>query len=101
MASDLICRAKLQNWKESDNEEQWVYGYYVRGIDAYENPIHIIFDPTTIFFDDGKTDGWHVIDPDTLCSYVGVDNNDNMIFENDVMKDCIVIGNVFDNPELM
>lgn len=103
----------------------------------YEEPIHIIFDPTTIF-ENNKTDGWDEIDPDTLCQYTGSglnDNHDNKIWENDVVKDNVifgtvvwdeknarfmiddindglqeysdwwheveVIGNIFDNPELL
>ena len=82
---DILFKAKIKNWRELPTEEQWVYGYYVRGFNVYEEPIHIIFDPTTIF-ENNKTDGWDEIDPDTLCRYTGLnDNHDNKIWENDVL----------------
>lgn len=142
---DILFKAKVKNWRELPTEEQWVYGYYVRGFNVYEEPIHIIFDPTTIF-ENNKTDGWDEIDPDTLCRYTGSnDNHDNKIWENDLIEckkfsngylikhflsqiewddggtgfafkdgkhswafmdsltvyECQVIGNIFDNPELL
>lgn len=138
-------KAKVKNWREKPADEQWVYGYYVKGFNVYEEPIHIIFEPTTIFHDGGKTDGWEEIDDDTLCRCTGLtDKNGKKIWENDVvgywdtystenglaeadcigkvfwddetlsfqvterlsaesyevMDECSVIGNIFDNPEL-
>ena len=84
---NILFKAKIKNWRELPTEEQWVYGYYVRGFNVYEEPIHIIFDPTTIF-ENNKTDGWDEIDPDTLCQYTGFglnDNHDNKIWENDIV----------------
>ena len=129
--------------KRIDNGE-WVEGYYVRGLDMYENEVHLIFEPTTMFYSHGETDGFVEVDPSTICQCTGLkDKNGKMIWENDIVRDdngnlykafwqnnyyqfswvCIkseclpvgakwnlwsfksyeveVIGNIFDNPELM
>ena len=39
-----LCKAK------SINSGQWVCGYYVKGLDMYGKEIHIIFEPTTVFY---------------------------------------------------
>ena len=84
---EIQCKAKVKDWKEKPTDEQWIYGYYVQGLNMYEEPIHIIFDPTTMFFSHGETDGWEEIDPDTLCKCTGLtDKNENKIWENDIVK---------------
>ena len=140
MNDRYLFRAKL-----IDNGE-WVIGYYVRGLDMYEKEVHMIFEPTTIFYSHGETDGFVEVDPSTICQCTGLkDKNGKLIWENDVvgfwdtystengqaemgcigkvvwddetisfqvtnrlsaesyevLDECCVIGNIFDNPELM
>ena len=150
MSREILFKAKRKKWRDLPKEEQWVYGYYVSGFNIYEEQVHIIFDPTTIFCSKGETDGWDEIDPETICQYTGLkDKNGKKIWENDLVKypdcemsteagygDCFenvgsvqwdaesmsffftdrvtvdmgdiiindeveVIGNIFDNPELL
>ena len=71
--------------KRLDNGE-WVTGQYVKGLDMYGKEVHLIFEPTTIFYSSGETDGWSEIDPSTICQCTGLkDKNGNLIWENDIM----------------
>lgn len=133
----------LSKAKRIDNGE-WVQGYYVKGLDVFTNceEIHIIFEPNTMFYSSGETDGWYKVDPSTICQCTGLrDKNGKLIWENDIAnclteyccgyigwneseagfyfnvlledgrfeeehiydyQDSIeVIGNIFDNPELL
>lgn len=127
--------------KRVDNGE-WVTGQYVKGLDMYGKEVHLIFEPTTIFYSSSETDGWSEIDPSTICQCTGLrDKNGKLIWENDIVncltEECCgyigwneseagfyfnvlledgrfeeehiydyqdgieVIGNIFDNPELL
>lgn len=125
--------------KRADNGE-WVTGHYVKGLDIYAKEVHLIFEPTTIFYSSVETDGWSEVDPSTICQCTGLkDRNGKLIWENDIVntqcgkaiviwdkaewrikwikdtiwrKDlhfwtneddwkCEIIGNIFDNPELL
>ncbi len=131
--------------KRIDNGEL-VEGYYVRGLDMYENEVHLIFEPTTMFYSHGETDGFLEVDQSTICQCTGLkDKNGKLIWENDVvgfwdtystenghaemdcigkvvwddetisfqvtnrlsaesyevLDECCVISNIFDNPELI
>ena len=71
--------------KRIDNGE-WVTGQYVKGLDMYDKEVHLIFEPTTIFYSSGETDGWSEIDPYTICQCTGLkDKNGKLIWENDIM----------------
>lgn len=73
--------------KRIDNGE-WVQGYYVKGLDVFTNceEIHIIFEPNTMFYSSGETDGWYKVDPSTICQFAGLkDMNGKLIWENDII----------------
>ena len=87
MNDRYLYKAKQKNWRELPKEEHWVYGYYVRGFNECEEPIDIMFEPTSVFSSNGKTDGWDEIDPTTLCACTGLkDKNDKLIWENDIVE---------------
>lgn len=76
-----LCKAKsIRNGK-------WVYGYYVKGLDMYDKEIHLIFEPTTVFYSHSENDGFEEIDLKTLCRCTGShDKNGKLIFENDILN---------------
>lgn len=132
-----LYKAKRLDWRKFPEKEQWIIGYYVLGFNEYEQPVHLIFEPTSMFFSHGETDGWTEIDPNTLCQCTGLkDKRGKMIWENDIVKindskanvlitfrdfeiictipnekyykhrleydtEYEVVGNIFDNPELL
>lgn len=78
----------LYKAKRIDNGE-WVVGYYVKGLGAFTNceEVHIIFEPNTMFYSSGETDGWYKVDPTTICRCSGrEDKNGKLIWENDIVK---------------
>lgn len=86
MKDRYLFKAKRLNWREFPEKEQWITGYYVLGFNEYEQPVHLIFEPTSIFSSHGKTDGWIEVDPSTICQCTGLrDRNGNLIWENDII----------------
>lgn len=87
MNDRYLFKAKRIDWREFPEKEQWIIGYYVLGFNEYEQPVHLIFEPTSMFFSHEKTDGWTEIDPSTICQCTGLkDKNGNLIWENDVVR---------------
>lgn len=76
----------LSRAKRKDNGE-WITGYYVKGMDAYEKEVYLMFEPTTTFYSYGETDGFVEVDPSTICLCTGMDKNGRLIWENDIIKD--------------
>ena len=90
----------LYRAKRRDTGE-WVVGYYVRGLDMYEKEVHMIFEPTTIFYSHGETDGFVEVDPSTICQCTGLrDKNGKLIWENEIIKcKCGIAVVVWDKSE--
>lgn len=71
--------------KRVDNGE-WVQGYYVKGLNMYDKEVYLIFEPNTMFYSSGETDGWYKVDPTTICQCTGLkDKNGKLIWENDIV----------------
>lgn len=80
MESKHLCRAK-----RIDNRE-WAEGYYVKGLDIKDKEVHVIFEPDTILYSCGETDGFVEVDASTICQCTGLeDKNGKLIFENDIV----------------
>nr|DAE47999.1 MAG TPA: YopX protein [Bacteriophage sp.] len=70
--------------KRKDNGE-WVQGYYVKGLNMYDKEVYLIFEPNTMFYSSGETDGWYKVDLSTICRCTGLkDKNGKLIWENDI-----------------
>lgn len=81
MESKHLCRAKRM-----DNGE-WVEGYYVKGLDIHDKEVHMIFEPGTIFYSSGETDGWVEVEASTICRCTGrTDKRGKLIWENDILS---------------
>lgn len=87
MEDRYLFKAKRLDWREFPEKEQWITGYYVLGFNEYEQPVHLIFEPTSMFFSHVETDGWIEVDPSTICRCTGLkDKNGTLIWENDIVN---------------
>ena len=57
MKDRYLFKAKQKNWRKLPKEQWWITGYYVLGFNEYEEPIHMFFEPTSMFYSHKKTDG--------------------------------------------
>lgn len=72
--------------KRVDNGE-WVQGYYVKGLNMYDKEVYLIFEPNTMFYSSGETDGWYKVDPTTICQCTGLkDKNGKLIWGKDIIR---------------
>lgn len=83
-----MMREILFKAKRKDNDE-WIYGYPMRHPQAVQvGPYEPYWDMFVPPADPDDTGGVFRIDPDTLCQYIGLkDENGNRIWENDI---CII-----------
>lgn len=114
-------REILFKGKRIDNGE-WVEGYYLKYIKPNNGEVE-----HRIFVSDGDGVTWYTVVEETICQYTEfIDKNDTKIFEGDIVNaswgykglveldsliyasmecrisdDIEVIGNIFDNPELL
>lgn len=77
---EVLFKAKLKDWKTNPQQNKWVEGYYCKyGFSGREKD-YIIPDYASDLYA-------FEIDPETLCEYIGVhDNNKVRVFENDIVK---------------
>lgn len=77
----------LYRGKRADNGE-WVEGYYVKGLDMHDKEVYMIFEPGTIFYSSGETDGWVEVEASTICRCTAMpDKNKKLVFEHDIVWD--------------
>lgn len=84
---EILFKAKHKNWRELPKEEWWVEGSYHHQTDYYGDPCdkHYIIDGTET--DMEGYGGHYEIDPETLCQYICMnDNNGKKIWENDIVS---------------
>lgn len=99
MKDRYLFKAKQKNWRKLPKEQWWITGYYVLGFNEYEEPIHMFFEPTSMFYSHKKTDGW-----EEAGFYFNVLLEDGRFEEEYVYdyQDCMeIVGNTFDNMELL
>lgn len=89
MEDRYLFKAKRLDWRKFPEKEWWITGYYVLGFyDKYKQPVHLIFEPITMYSFHANTDSWTEIEKNTLCQCTGLkDVNGNLIWENDIVQD--------------
>ena len=86
-------REILFRGKRIDNGE-WVEGYYSYAHNGYNSEKHFIQDKIT---------GIDIeVNPETVGQYTNMkDKTDKKIFDGDIVIKSRIIGNIYDNPELL
>ena len=86
MSREILFKAKRKNWRELPKEEWWVEG------DVIHQPYGVVIQ----YYTDKKRIKV-VIDPETLCQYTWMnDNNFNRIWENDI---CVIHSRVVNEED--
>lgn len=87
MEDRYLFKAKRLDWRKFPEKEWWITGYYVLGFDkAHKQPVHLIFEPITMYSFHADTETWTEIEKNTLCQCTGLkDVNGNLIWENDIV----------------
>nr|DAU72108.1 MAG TPA: YopX protein [Caudoviricetes sp.] len=71
------------------NGGEWVQGYYVKGLDVYGKEVHLIFEPNTMFYSSGETDGWYKVDPTTICRCTGLRSKNGKLIKQLIDNDTL------------
>lgn len=92
MSREILFKAKRVNWRELTKEEWWVEGNLVWSNDSFEEYRAIIIpkENSDMFTksenDDLGFEKWYLVDPETVCQYVGLTDEDGKRYEGDIFQ---------------